>query len=102
MRQEKAIGYTQIVSNKSDRRDGKGVEVVFLHEALKSRTREKPYITRLGWQYITDQPTAAAVKILATDSPDCCIIMSVAGKNPCRGWQPTAGDLMADDWVISK
>lgn len=71
---------------------------MYIHEAIQSRSPDKPYITRESWEYITDKPVAAAVKILPTDSPDGCVVESVSRKNPCRGWQPTAGDLMADDW----
>lgn len=67
-------------------------------EAIIARTDERPYITRRAWEYITPEPVAAGVKILPTNSPDGCVVESVTEKAPRRGWQPTAGDLVADDW----
>lgn len=72
--------------------------MVYIPEALRNTSRMKPYITRKSWAYPTENPTSAAIKILPTNSPDCCVIMSVSRGIPCRGWEPTAGDLMADDW----
>jgi len=73
---------------------------VYIQEAIMTRTGEKPYITRRAWEYITTEPVAASVKILPTNSPDGCIVESVSESKPRRGWQPTAGDLVADDWEI--
>lgn len=73
---------------------------MFIHEAIAARSSDKPYITRESWSYITDSPVSAAVKILPTNTPDCCVIMSINSKNPCRGWQPMAEDLVANDWKV--
>lgn len=75
---------------------------MFIHEAILSRSQGEPYITRKSWDYPATESVEAAIMILPTDTPDCCIIMSVNGKNPCRGWQPTAEDLAADDWVVTR
>lgn len=69
-----------------------------IHEAIMARTHEKPYITRRDWGYITVNPVAVSIKILPTNSPDGCVVESVSTEGPRRGWQPTAGDLAADDW----
>ena len=71
---------------------------MLIHEAIITRTPEKPFIRRRAWSYLTSKPVAAVIKIQPTDSPDGCIIESVAAKSPRYGWQPTAGDLVADDW----
>ena len=73
---------------------------MFIHEAILSRTLGKPCIRRRAWGYSTSSPVNAPVKIQPTDSPDGCVIISTSRKAPCCGWQPTAGDLMADDWEI--
>lgn len=74
---------------------------MFIHEAVKNRTRAKPYITRKSWNnlYPTESISGAAIVVLPTDSPDCCVIIGV-GQKPCRGWEPTAEDLTADDWQV--
>ncbi len=71
---------------------------MFIHEAVLARSATKPFIRRRAWGYLTDRPESAVVKIQPTNTPDCCIIMSAIRKEPCRGWQPTAEDLVADDW----
>lgn len=70
---------------------------MYIHEAIRSTTRNRPYIRRSAWNYPTTSPDVA-VKILPTDSPDCCLIISAIEKNPRRGWQPTTEDLIASDW----
>ncbi len=70
-----------------------------LHEAVQSRTVEKPFIARRSWRDELAPCFFTDVKLLPTDSPDCCILQSrISRKGPCRGWQPTAEDLTADDW----
>lgn len=79
------------------RRKG-GERKVYIHEAIKSRTADKPFIARKKW---ADQFGARRhVVLFPTYSPDGLIVYSHATKEPRRGWQPTAGDLVADDWVI--
>ena len=72
---------------------------MFIHEAILDRSVDKPYITRKSWFFPTVEPVSAPVMVLPTDTPDCCVIMSINAKNPRRGWQPQAEDLIADDWV---
>ncbi len=71
-------------------------------EAIKATTDEMPFITRKAWLVQTSRYGEHGIKIQATDTPDCCIISTLCAKNPCRGWQPQAGDLVADDWVVCK
>lgn len=73
---------------------------MFIHEAINARTPDKPYITRRSWGYLTDVPVVAPIRIQPTDTPDCCIVEGTARRKPCRGWEPTAGDLTADDWDV--
>ena len=75
---------------------------MYIHEAIKARTEEKPYITRESWNYSTSVWYNAAIKIMPTNTPDCCVIDSFATKNPGCRWNPTADDLTADDWVTTE
>lgn len=71
-----------------------------IHEAIKATTIRKPYVTREAWAFLTVTPETP-VKLLPTNSPDGCILISTMQKDSCRWWQPTAGDLLADDWGIT-
>lgn len=73
---------------------------MYIHEAVRKAEEDNAYITRVSWSYITNKPCEAAIKILPTNTPDCCIIESVTRRNPCCGWRPKAGDLIADDWIV--
>lgn len=70
---------------------------MYINEAAMSVTPKRPFIRRKSWDYPTDKPTVA-IKILPTNSPDGCVIKSATEKNTRHGWQPTASDLIADDW----
>lgn len=69
-------------------------------EAVKARTNEYPYIARASWNYPTSVWCNAVIKIMPTNTPDCCIIESITNNTPRPGWMPTAEDLTADDWVL--
>lgn len=69
-----------------------------IYEAIKARTPQKASIRRKSWQYITNGPCTAAVKIQPTNSPDKCVVESMGTKEVRSGWQPRAEDLLADDW----
>lgn len=71
---------------------------MLIQEAIKARTADKPFITRQQWVEDMAPYPHKAVKILPTNSPDCCIATVCSERNPCRGWQPTAEDLVAEDW----
>lgn len=72
---------------------------MYIHEALQTRTKEAPFITRSAWRdIVSSEACRTAIKIQPTDTPDGCIIESVVTKSPRRGWQPKAEDLMAGDW----
>ena len=72
---------------------------MFIHEAIKAPTTKKPFITRKAW--MLNDIDRAIIRILPTDTPDGCIMVSdYSSRGPCRGWQPRAEDLVADDWVV--
>lgn len=72
---------------------------MYIHEAIKARTADKPFVTRREWGDAFG--ARAGVKLLPTHSPDGMVVESRATKDPQRGWQPTAGDLVADDWFVT-
>ena len=72
---------------------------MYINEAARSRTKEKPFITREAWN--EGAWIGSKIRIYPTNTPDCCIIDSTASKIPCRGWQPQAEDLIADDWIAT-
>lgn len=74
---------------------------MYIHEAINATSKKNPYITRRMWRYTTDHACPASVWIHPTNSPDCCIVGSETTA-PRRGWQPTADDLVADDWEVVK
>lgn len=70
---------------------------MYIHEAIQATSIRQPYVRRRSWDYLTSEPVVA-VKIQPTNSPDGCVIVSTTEKKPRYGWQPTARDLVADDW----
>ncbi|WP_302970461.1 MW1434 family type I TA system toxin [Ruthenibacterium lactatiformans] len=70
-----------------------------IQDAIKMRTLDAPYITRELWNDEESIWGKSRIKIMPTNTPDCCTIESVASRGPRRGWQPTAEDLIADDWI---
>lgn len=70
-----------------------------IQEAIQSRTEEKPFITRKAW--IINTWHGLEVKIFPTNTPNCCVVSSIAAKAPCRGWQPQMEDLIAEDWEVT-
>lgn len=72
---------------------------MYIHEAIKARTQDEPFITRQSWVDEYGPYAWKGVKILPTSTPDCCLAQTNYSRTPCRGWQPSAEDLLADDWV---
>lgn len=71
---------------------------MYIHEAVEKSLKSGAAITRAKawWGY--------QVGIIPTNGDGCCIAVMMEGteiKNPCRGWQPVAEDLMAEDWVLA-
>ena len=72
---------------------------MYIHKAIRARTAEEPFITRKKWGDVFG--ARQGVRLFPTCSPDGMIVYSRADKAPCRGWQPTAEDLVADDWIVT-
>ena len=50
--------------------------------------------------FITVPELVGHIKIKPTDTADCCIPCHWDGSYPSRRWNPTANDLMRDDWLV--
>lgn len=72
---------------------------MYIHEAIKARTQDEPFITRQSWTEDYGAYAWQGAKILPTNTPDCCLTLTRYSRTPCRGWQPCAVDLLADDWI---
>lgn len=65
-----------------------------IYEAVEKALKEKRSITRTGLRDF-------GFEIFPTDSSDCCYLIPKDKKQqPGRCWNPTANDLMADDWEL--
>lgn len=77
---------------------GKEVTIMLIHEAVKKSLETGNSIYREEWG-----DSFRGVVILPTNGIDCCIPRLIAdGNEVSRGrcWNPKAGDLMANDWVL--
>ena len=74
---------------------------MYIHEALQQLTIEKPYIRRQSWARWSNEFPGRGVCIQPTNSPDGCIVESDVDKGDRRRWNPTADDLIADDWEVT-
>ena len=75
---------------------------MFIHEAIAARSKACPYIQRASWRWYPTENIHGRFCILPTDTPDGCVIISPSRKDRCPGWQPTAADLTANDWEVTK
>lgn len=66
-------------------------------EAIAQTGSGMNYITRAAWRHALPFRTTAAVKVLPTDSPEGCLLLSCALEK-YTPWQPRLEDLIADDW----
>lgn len=74
---------------------------MFIHEAVElslkngKHMRRKEWVMKNGWQEF---------RILPTNSPDRCIPSLLVYGNEVsrsRNWNPSADDLIADDWELA-
>lgn len=64
-----------------------------IHEAVKQALDKGAYITLPEF--------VGGAKIKPTDGKGNCILMNADGSNPSKyGWQPSAKQLIRDDWII--
>ena len=70
--------------------------------ALVKRTAMEPHITRTAWNdgyYFTNPMASCGIKLLPTNSPDGCRIISADNLATVRIWSPRLEDLTATDWM---
>ena len=63
-------------------------------EATRQAMEKKCCMARKAWS------NSCRTRIEPTTSPDGCVIHSRTQRNLYCRWEPTAEDLMADDWVL--
>lgn len=72
---------------------GSEARKINIQEAVKQALEERKYITLPEFE--------GGAKIKPTNGRGNCIVMSADGSNPSKyGWQPSADELMRDDWLI--
>lgn len=74
---------------------------MYIQEAVKKSLQSGKWIRRKGFQ----KSDNVDLRILPTDTCDCCIIASFdektnTEKRSSRRWNPFANDLIADDWEV--
>lgn len=67
---------------------------MYIHEAVKIAISMNGY-------FITNSEFDGVAKIKPTNEKGNCIVMNWDGSRPSKyGWQPTAKDLIRDDWIV--
>lgn len=73
----------------------KGTEKMHIHKAIKLAMEIGRGITRERWE-----AKGLEMNIIPTNTTSCMIIDCLHSKSPCRRWNPSADDLIADDWEL--
>ena len=75
-------------------------EKMNIYDAVKKALPENKYIRRKS---VNSGMLESKVLIKPTNSYDCCVILIIGDneKRQSRFWNPTADDLMADDWEVT-
>lgn len=75
---------------------------MYIHEAVREAMRDNALIIRTSARETKSDIYSA---IRPTNSYDTCLLVMMKGERidrACRWWNPTADDLMADDWTVIK
>ncbi|GLG90436.1 MW1434 family type I TA system toxin [Sellimonas catena] len=75
---------------------------MYIHEAVMKAMRDNALIIRASARE-TESDIYSAIR--PTNSYDTCLLLVMKGERidrACRWWNPTADDLMADDWTVIK
>ncbi|OUN68563.1 hypothetical protein B5G11_12415 [Drancourtella sp. An57] len=75
---------------------------MYIHEAVREALKKNTLIIRASAKE-TESDTYSAIR--PTNSYDTCLLLVMKGERidrACRWWNPTADDLMADDWTVIK
>lgn len=62
-----------------------------IQDAVKKALACDGYIVPAQWE--------GRIKILPTNTPECCIAF-IGDQNSYPRWEPNAADLIADDWTV--
>lgn len=65
-----------------------------ISEATKEAIKINGYIARNSWG------ERYTIYIQPTNSPMCCLLLSILDIRPSPRWEPSANDLMAEDWYV--
>lgn len=75
---------------------------MYIQEAVKQAIEKRKYIERIKFG---NQTASHVLKINPTNSSCACMVYTFDRKGKevhhCKNWNPTAEDLMADDWELS-
>ncbi len=75
---------------------------MYIHEAVREAMRDNALIIRTSARETKSDIYSA---IRPTNSYDTCLLVVMKGEKidrACRWWNPTADDLIADDWTVIK
>ena len=75
---------------------------MYIHEAVREAMRDNALIIRTSARETKSDIYSA---IRPTNSYDTCLLVIMKGERidrACRWWNPTADDLIADDWTVIK
>ena len=75
---------------------------MYIHEAVREALQKNALIIRASAKE-TESDIYSAIR--PTNSYDTCLLLVMKGERidrACRWWNPTADDLMADDWTVIK
>ena len=75
---------------------------MYIHEAVRDAMRDNALIIRTSARETKSDIYSA---IRPTNSYDTCLLVVMKGEKidrACRWWNPTADDLIADDWTVIK
>lgn len=68
---------------------------MLIHEAVKEALHQGKGLARKNWDESWLYTT-----IFPTNSSECCIVTNRSAQRSHPRWNPTADDLMADDWKV--
>lgn len=71
---------------------------MYIHEAIAATTADQPFITRENWK---EKWHGLHARLLPTNTSDGMAYFSETQKAPRRGWQATAEELLASDWITT-
>lgn len=75
---------------------------MYIHEAVREAMKDNALIIRTSARETKSDIYGA---IRPTNSYDTCLLVVMKGgriDRVCRSWNPTADDLIADDWTVVK